>query len=157
MTRTCPDCGVVYDDVDHRTYCPHPHFAMRTSAGRMAGGRYVTKVCRSIAELDEFQQASDDRALELADERGEGITAEDLNELVETLARRAALGPVIITLDVEHAIATIGLAQLALRHPEVGEHATTRGIELVEVLANALGEELRPLVDAGWDGTALRA
>lgn len=75
MTRTCPDCGDVYDDAAQRTYCPHPSFAMATVCTRLAGGQVIEKVCRSIEELDEFRDADDERALELAAAAAEDTAA----------------------------------------------------------------------------------
>lgn len=34
MTRTCPKCGAVYEDVDQLTVCPHIKFAGRKAEVR---------------------------------------------------------------------------------------------------------------------------
>lgn len=32
MKRSCLDCGIIYDDFDHRTICPHEFFPASPSA-----------------------------------------------------------------------------------------------------------------------------
>lgn len=51
MQTTCPTCGLTYDDIYRRTYCPHHDFAMHTVVVR-GDGR--SKVCTSIEELKAF-------------------------------------------------------------------------------------------------------
>ena len=53
MIVTCETCGVEYDDVYRRTYCPHPPFEMRcvVNVGKFS------KVCTRVEEVDELLRA----------------------------------------------------------------------------------------------------
>ena len=56
MLTDCPDCGLSYDDLYRRTYCPHPEFAMHTVVVKADG---ASRVCTSIEELEAFLQSKE--------------------------------------------------------------------------------------------------
>lgn len=60
MLVTCEECGIEYDDVYRRTYCPHKEFAMRQTLmlpdGSTSEHSTLESVDKAIAVYDAEQR-----------------------------------------------------------------------------------------------------